>query len=114
MEQFILFAYIFALSILFIFGAHRFVMVYHYYKHRHEQEIEPALTDTPPVTIQLPIFNEMYVVRRLIDASCAIDYPKDRLEIQVLDDSTDETVDLVESIVKEKQNLGFTIHHVRR
>lgn len=114
MEQFILFAYIIALSILFIFGAHGFVMVYHYYRHRYEQETEPVLTDTPPVTIQLPIFNEMYVVRRLIDASCAIDYPKEKLEIQVLDDSTDETVDLVESIVKEKQNLGFTIHHVRR
>lgn len=114
MEQTILLAYIFCLSILFFFGAHGFVMVYHYYKHRHEQDVDVTLTQTPPVTIQLPIFNEMYVVRRLIDASCGIEYPKDKLEIQVLDDSTDETVDLVESIVKEKQKQGFNIHHVRR
>jgi cellulose synthase/poly-beta-1,6-N-acetylglucosamine synthase-like glycosyltransferase len=66
------------------------------------------------VTIQLPIFNEMYVVRRLIDASCVIEYPNDKLEIQVLDDSTDETVDLVASIVREKQAQGYNIHHVRR
>ncbi len=114
MEQIILFAYIICLSILFVFGAHGFVMVYHYYKHRHELDSNLQLTHTPIVTIQLPIFNEMYVVRRLIDASCAIEYPKEKLEIQVLDDSTDETVDLVESIVKEKQNQGFNIHHVRR
>ncbi|MDD8017252.1 MAG: glycosyltransferase family 2 protein [Bacteroidota bacterium] len=114
MEQFILLAYIFCLSILFIFGAHGFVMVYHYYKHRHENDSDLQLTDTPMVTVQLPIFNEMYVVRRLIDASCSIDYPKEKLEIQVLDDSTDETVDLVESIVREKQDQGYTIHHIRR
>jgi cellulose synthase/poly-beta-1,6-N-acetylglucosamine synthase-like glycosyltransferase len=114
MEQFILVVYIACLSILFFFGAHGFVMVYHYYKHRHEFDGDLPLTESPMVTIQLPIFNEMYVVRRLIDASCAIEYPRERLEIQVLDDSTDETVDLVASIVKEKKAQGYRIHHVRR
>lgn len=114
MEQFILITYIISLSILFFFGAHGFVMVYHYYKHRHELDCDLPMTDIPMVTVQLPIFNEMYVVRRLIDASCGIDYPKDKLEIQVLDDSTDETVDLVGSIVKEKKAQGHIIHHVRR
>jgi len=114
MEQFILISYIVCLSILFIFGAHGFVMVYHYYRHRNEVEGDLPLNETPMVTIQLPLYNEMYVVRRLIDASCVIEYPNDKLEIQVLDDSTDETVDLVASIVREKQAQGYNIHHVRR
>jgi cellulose synthase/poly-beta-1,6-N-acetylglucosamine synthase-like glycosyltransferase len=114
MEQIILYAYIFSLSVLFFFGAHGFVMVFHYFRHRSELDVDLPLDQIPMVTIQLPIFNEMYVVRRLIDASCGIDYPKDKLEIQVLDDSTDETVDLVDSIVKEKQKLGYTIHHICR
>jgi len=97
-----------------MYGAHGFVMVYHYHKHRHEKDADLPLTETPMVTIQLPLYNEMYVVRRLIEASCNIDYPKDKLEIQVLDDSTDETVDLVASIVREKQEQGYLIHHVRR
>ncbi len=114
MEQFILISYIICLSILFVFGAHGFVMVYHYYRHRNEVEGDYPLVETPMVTIQLPLYNEMYVVRRLIDASCAIEYPKDRIEIQVLDDSTDETVDLVASIVREKQAKGFNIVHAHR
>ncbi len=114
MEQFILISYTISLSILFIFGAHGFVMVYHYHRHRNEVEGDLPLNETPMVTIQLPIYNEMYVVRRLIDASCIIEYPNDKLEIQVLDDSTDETVDLVASIVREKQAQGYNIHHVRR
>lgn len=114
MEQVLLIAYIVCLSILFMYGAHGFVMVYHYHKHRHEKNPDLPLTETPMVTIQLPLYNEMYVVRRLIEASCNIDYPKDKLEIQVLDDSTDETVDLVASIVREKQEQGYLIHHVRR
>lgn len=114
MEQFILIAYIACLSILFIYGAHGFVMVYHYHKHRNEVDGDLPLNETPMVTVQLPLYNEMYVVRRLIEASCNIEYPKDKLEIQVLDDSTDETVDLVASIVREKQEQGYIIHHVRR
>ena len=114
MEQFILISYIICLSILFVFGAHGFVMVYHYYRHRNEVEGDLPLMDTPMVTIQLPLYNEMYVVRRLIDASCSIEYPRDRIEIQVLDDSTDETVDLVASIVHEKQAKGYNIIHAHR
>ncbi len=114
MEQFILISYIICLSILFVFGAHGFVMIYHYYRHRNEVEGDLPLNETPMVTIQLPLYNEMYVVRRLIDASCAIEYPRDRIEIQVLDDSTDETVDLVASIVREKQAKGFNIIHAHR
>lgn len=68
----------------------------------------------PFVTIQLPIYNELYVVERLIDAVAAFDYPKDRFEIQVLDDSTDETVEIIASKFKEIQVLGIDIQHIRR
>lgn len=68
----------------------------------------------PFVTIQLPIYNERYVVERLIEAVIAFDYPKNRLEIQVLDDSTDETVELVASKVAFYQSQGFQIQHIRR
>jgi cellulose synthase/poly-beta-1,6-N-acetylglucosamine synthase-like glycosyltransferase len=66
------------------------------------------------VTIQLPLYNEKYVVKRLIDAVCKMDYPKDKLQVQVLDDSDDDTVDLIRSIVDEYRFKGFDIVHVRR
>lgn len=70
--------------------------------------------DLPFVTIQLPIYNEMYVVERLIDAVCNIDYPCDKFEIQILDDSTDETLEIVKNKVSEKQSQGFLIYHLQR
>ena len=66
------------------------------------------------VTVQLPVYNERYVVERLIEATAALDYPKDRMEIQVLDDSTDDTVDRIAESVQRFQSDGYTIHHVRR
>lgn len=73
-----------------------------------------SIDKTPFVTIQLPIYNELYVVERLIDAIAAFDYPKGRFEIQVLDDSTDETVEIIASKLKEIQALGIDIQHIRR
>jgi len=90
-------------------------MIYYYNKYKN---VKPAANvDINPdtkVTIQLPLYNELYVVERLIDSVCEIDFPKDRMEIQVLDDSTDETVNLVARKVAEKKELGFNILHVRR
>ena len=68
----------------------------------------------PTITIQLPIYNEKYVATRLVDAVCAQDYPKDKLKIMILDDSDDETVNLMHQIVLKYQSLGFDISHVRR
>jgi len=62
----------------------------------------------------LPLYNELYVIERLIDKVCEIEYPKEKLEIQVLDDSTDETVDVVAKAVDAKKKEGFNIEHVRR
>jgi cellulose synthase/poly-beta-1,6-N-acetylglucosamine synthase-like glycosyltransferase len=83
----------------------------HERKRRQRVDLPTAL---PVVTIQLPMYNEKYVVKRLIDAVCQMDYPKDKLQIQVLDDSDDDTVDLIRSIVEEYSFKGFDIVHVRR
>jgi len=112
--DFVLYAYFISLLILFAFGAHGFVMVYHYLKQKGQKFETLPLTETPLVTIQLPIFNEYYVVNRLIDAVCAMDYPKDKLEIQVLDDSTDETVELCAKTVAHYRSLGYDIKHIHR
>lgn len=72
------------------------------------------LASYPRVTVQLPIFNEMYVVERLIEAACAIDWPRDRLQIQVLDDSTDETQFILARLVKKYASQGIDIVHLQR
>ena len=73
-----------------------------------------ALEDLPVITVQLPIFNERYVSRRLVDAVCKLDYPRDRMQIQVLDDSTDDTQDILIETVQEYKNQGFWIEYVHR
>lgn len=115
MDEIILLGYFLSLSVLAVFGSHGFLMVYYYNKYRDKRPI-PLKDELPiaPVTIQLPIYNEFYVVRRLIESVCAIDYPNDLLEIQVLDDSTDETVDEAAKICEEKRAEGYDIHHIRR
>ncbi len=79
--------------ILAFYGIHRYKLVWLYYRNRKNATHEPALhfEKLPFVTIQLPIYNEQFVIDRLIDAGCRLDYPRDRFEIQLLDDSTDET-----------------------
>jgi len=115
LEEIILFTYIGSLLILFTFGSHGFIMIYYYLKHRHKRDdFSKQLEDYPVVTLQLPIYNEMYVIERLIKTVCEMDYPIDKLEIQVLDDSTDETVEIVDNIVKEYRLQGFDIHHIHR
>src|SRR6185503_19837310 len=70
--------------------------------------------ELPTVTVQLPIFNEMYVVERLIDTVCSLDYPRDRFQVQVLDDSIDETVEISRRKVAEWRAKGTDIELVRR
>lgn len=115
MEETILFTYILSLTVLFVFGSHGFIMIYYYLKFRSNvAETVETLNEYPPVTVQLPVYNEMYVVGRLIDASCSMVYPKDKLEIQVLDDSADQTVEVAASYVARYQKQGFDIKHIRR
>jgi cellulose synthase/poly-beta-1,6-N-acetylglucosamine synthase-like glycosyltransferase len=84
---------------------------------RHERKRRQKVklpTNLPIVTIQLPLYNEKYVAKRLIDAVCEIDYPKDKLQIQVLDDSDDDTADLIKSIIDEYKLKGLDIIHMHR
>jgi len=99
-ETLILATYFFVLVILAVYGWHRYYLVYLYMKNKGRQpEPAGAFEALPPVTIQLPIYNEMYVADRLIDSVCEIDYPRELLEIQVLDDSIDETCAVAEQAV---------------
>ena len=114
-EDALLIFYIFVLSFPFIFGSNGFLMIYYYFKYRNRQVAQGGeLRELPVVTIQLPVYNELYVVNRAIDAICSLDYPKDKIEIQVLDDSTDETTAIIAQKVIEKSGNGFDIKHIRR
>jgi cellulose synthase/poly-beta-1,6-N-acetylglucosamine synthase-like glycosyltransferase len=111
----VLLLYFAALSGLALFGLHRWYLIALYARHRRRVPKPLRRHAEPPrLTVQLPLFNELYVAGRLIDAVCAIDYPRDRLEIQVLDDSTDETSDLVARLVERRRSEGFDIVHLRR
>lgn len=138
MEFVIVIAYTLCLLFIFFFSLGQLHLTLHYLKSRKEAKLSPqrikaaspALAtanlhpaghgdytredDFPPVTVQLPIYNERYVVERLLEAIAALEYPHHKLEIQVLDDSTDETVDIIAAKVEELQAKGVNIHHIRR
>lgn len=114
MDNLVLIGYFLSLSILFVFGLHGFIMIYYHKKYRSNNPVPKQVEDEPLVTIQLPLYNEMYVAERLIKSVCEIEYPKEKLEIQVLDDSTDETTSIVGKVVNEMKELGFDIQHIRR
>jgi cellulose synthase/poly-beta-1,6-N-acetylglucosamine synthase-like glycosyltransferase len=112
-------AYLICFSVLFLYGLHRARLVYLIWKNRSRldraQGLLPAVgSDLPVVTVQLPMFNEATVAGRLIEAAGRLDYPLDRLEIQVLDDSTDETRTIAEAKVAELQARGIDATYVRR
>lgn len=107
--------YLLILGLICLYGLHRYHLVHLYYKYRRNTpSLGACFRELPVVTIQLPMYNEPAVARRLIDTTCRIDYPRDRLEIQVLDDSTDETVQIVAGAVEHWRSAGFDIHHLHR
>jgi cellulose synthase/poly-beta-1,6-N-acetylglucosamine synthase-like glycosyltransferase len=114
----LLIPYFVVLIVLAAYGAHRYWLVFLYYKHKRNKTTEPAahfnFDDLPRVTVQLPIFNEQYVVERLLDAVCRLEYPKDKLDIQLLDDSTDETVEVARILVERYAALGHPVAHLHR
>jgi len=115
--------YFLLMVILAFYGLHRYQLVWLYYRHKKNATHGPTrqFSDLPFITIQLPIYNEQFVIDRLIDACCNLDYPRDRLEIQVLDDSTDETQQVAAAIVEryregcngEPQPIAY-IHRANR
>lgn len=109
------FCYLSVLLGLSAFGIHRYFIIYLFLKNRRKH-IEPATRfhDLPAVTVQLPVFNEYYVIRRLIEAVSRLDYPREKLQIQILDDSTDETREIAESEVARLKANGFDIDYCHR
>src|SRR5580692_7995172 len=103
------------LAILSVYGIHRYDMIRTYFKLRKNATKEPVkrFEPLPPVTIQLPLYNERYVVERLIEEIVKMEYPKELLQIQVLDDSTDDTAPFAEALVERYRNMGHPIedHH---
>ncbi len=100
---------------LSVYGVHRYFIVYQFFKHkRRPMRPQSEFSDLPRVTVQLPLYNECHVAIRLLDAVAALDYPRDRLQIQVLDDSTDETTGLVAARVAELEKTGCRAIHLHR
>jgi cellulose synthase/poly-beta-1,6-N-acetylglucosamine synthase-like glycosyltransferase len=100
---------------LSLFGIHRYSLIWGFWKNRkHNPQPKEKFSSLPPITIQLPIFNELNVARRLIEKVAELDYPKHLLQIQVLDDSTDETQEICRQAVAEQKAQGFDIEYIRR
>jgi cellulose synthase/poly-beta-1,6-N-acetylglucosamine synthase-like glycosyltransferase len=107
------FAVMIALS---IYGVHRYTMCYRYFKFKKNYNPNPLnhFTELPTVLIQLPMYNEQFVVDRLIEAVCGMEYPREKLEIQVLDDSTDESQDVARQITERYAAMGQPIRYIHR
>ena len=106
--------YILLVAFVALYSLAQLHLLWTYLKHQFKSITAPVILTFPDVTIQLPIYNELYVVERLIDTVCAIDYPIHKLEIQVIDDSDDETSSLIASKVEFYQKKGYAIKHLRR
>ena len=113
----ILIIYFSILTVLALYGAYRIKQVIDFWRYRKfvpEPKGHYSENDLPSITVQLPIFNELYVVERLLKAVSEIDYPREKFEIQVLDDSTDETVKVAEATVAKYAAQGFDIKYIHR
>lgn len=114
MPSLIIIVYIVAAVLLAAYSLNTVVLTALYLRHRHRRYLPPPLSRFPRVTVQLPLYNERYVVSRLINAAARLDWPRERLEIQVLDDSADNTMRITQAAVRHWQRQGVNIHLVRR
>lgn len=114
-QQGFLIGYLLVLLLIATYGLHRYVLVYLYIKHRDNgYHPKSQFTDLPQITVQLPMYNEDMVAERIIRATCLIDYPKDKLQIQVLDDSTDHSAEIARRTVDEMAAAGHNIVYIHR
>lgn len=118
-EYLIITIYSISLLLIFIYALAQLNLLFNYLRFRNKPDTAPKYDfnnpdEIPFVTIQLPVFNEFYVMKRLLKNIAKIDYPKDKLEIQVLDDSTDESVETTAKQIKKIKELGIDIQHIRR
>ncbi len=115
MRTIVLSLYFGTLALLALYGAHRWYLLWLFRKHRAAPPEPRTRFDVlPRLTVQVPLYNELYVATRAIDAVAALDWPKDRLDIQILDDSTDETSTLAADAVSAWRARGVDIVHIRR
>ncbi len=114
-HYFLIYTHLTVCLILAVYGIHRYSLVYLYYKYRRNSPRKSAcFLERPRVTIQLPMFNEQYVAQRVIETACLIEYPRDRLEIQVLDDSTDETTRIARETCDRMRAAGHDVVFLHR
>jgi cellulose synthase/poly-beta-1,6-N-acetylglucosamine synthase-like glycosyltransferase len=111
--------YTIALLLIFLYALAQLNLLFNYFSAKKKQDLSPKfnfsnLDEIPFVTIQLPVYNEMYVMERLLENISNIDYPKDKLEIQVLDDSTDETIKSTQKQIETLKKTGLDIVHICR
>ncbi|MDB2462786.1 glycosyltransferase family 2 protein [Algibacter sp.] len=119
LETIVIVIYTISLLLIFMYALAQLNLLFNYLSSKKIKDTCPKLdlsnpNETPYVTIQLPVYNEMYVMERLLDNIAEIDYPKDKLEIQVLDDSTDETVETTLAQIKKLHATGLDIKHITR
>jgi cellulose synthase/poly-beta-1,6-N-acetylglucosamine synthase-like glycosyltransferase len=119
LEYFIIVIYTISLLLIFMYAVAQLNLLFNYlkYKNKEDNSVKFDFTNSeeiPFVTIQLPVYNELYVMKRLLKNIAKINYPTDKLEIQVLDDSTDESVEMTAKHIKKVQELGIDIQHIRR
>ena len=113
----ILILYGLSLILIFIYSLTQLNLLHSFLKYQQKESKETPLRiqkNWPSVTVQLPLYNELYVVERLLSCITALDYPKDKLQIQVLDDSTDESLALTKTLVQQYQKKGYPIEHLHR
>ncbi|MCK6619619.1 MAG: glycosyltransferase [Calditrichaceae bacterium] len=114
-DTIVLSLYLISLLALGFFGLHKYFLLLTYQKYKKRALPEPPeVQDWPEVTVQLPVYNERYVIKRLLKTAVNLDYPRERLHVQVLDDSTDGSERLAARLVKRLQEQGFRIEHLRR
>jgi cellulose synthase/poly-beta-1,6-N-acetylglucosamine synthase-like glycosyltransferase len=107
--------YFLVMTVLAVYGIHRYTLVYNFYKNRKNiAGPPPEIARWPRVTVQLPIYNEKYVIERLVEAAAAFDYPRELLDVQVLDDSTDETQEVARNCVERYRQLSVPIAYIHR
>ncbi|HSI69437.1 MAG TPA: glycosyltransferase, partial [Gillisia sp.] len=119
MDTAIIILYTLASVLILFYSISQLNLLFNYIRSKKQKEATPVFDlsktgEIPYVTIQLPLYNEMYVVERLLRNIATIDYPMDRLEIQVLDDSTDESIEKTRGLINELQQKGLDIQHITR
>ena len=112
---FLALSYLLVVGVLALYGFHRYCILFLYLKHRNDvPKPQGHFEELPRITVQLPLFNELYVVERLLASVAELDYPRELLQIQVLDDSTDETCPLAEAGVRQLREQGFDAEYIHR